>query len=146
MPIGEDALAGYSYAIEIDGQVIAQFSEVSGIKAEVQAIEYRYNKPGGLPVLKWLPGAQKFGDIQLKRGTTQSTDMWKWFQQVQKGDIDTARKHGSIVLYDYKRGEIARFNFQNGWPSAIEVSNLKAGGNDINMESVTIKHEGIGPA
>jgi phage tail-like protein len=147
MAIGEgDALSGYAYSIEIDGTLVAQFKEVSGISAEIQAIEHRENKKGGLPVLKWLPGAKKYGDITLKRGTTNSKDLWMWLKKVQDGDIDGARKNGSIVLYDYKHGEVARFNFLNAWPSKVELGALNAGGNDVNMESVTIKHEGIAPA
>ena len=56
MPIGEDALAGYSFSIEIDSVSIAQFKEVSGISAEIQTIEYRANTLKGMPVLKKLPG------------------------------------------------------------------------------------------
>ena len=68
MPIGEDALAGYSFSVEIDGVTIAQFKEVSGLSAEIQTIEHRENTLKGLPVLKKLPGAQKWGDLTLKRG------------------------------------------------------------------------------
>jgi phage tail-like protein len=143
MPIGEDALAGYSFQIEITGVVIAQFKEVSGLSAEIQVIEHRENKPKGIPVIKKLPGAKKWGDIVLKRGKTNSKDLWTWIKQVQDGDIDGARKHGSIVLYDYKRGEVALYNFINGWPSKVSIGSLQAAGNDILLEECTIAHEGL---
>ena len=146
MPIGEDALAGYSFSIEIDGVSIAQFKEVSGISAEVQTIEYRANTAKGLPVLKKLPGVKKFDDITLKQGKTNGTDLWKWIKQVQDGDIDGARKTGSLVLYDYKRGEIGRFNIQNMWPSKVNLGAMQAGGNDVLVEECKITHEGCAPA
>ncbi len=146
MPIGEDALAGYSFSVEIDGVMVAQFKEVSGLSAEIQTIEHRENTLKGLPVLKKLPGAQKWGDLTLKRGRTDSTALWDWIKQVQTGDIDGARKNGSVVLYDYKHGEVSRFNFQNGWPSKVSLGSLQAGGNDVLVEECTITHEGVAPA
>jgi phage tail-like protein len=143
MPIGEDALAGYHFSIEIDGVTIAQFREVSGLSAEIQTIEHRENKPGGLPVLKKLPGAQKFGDITLKRGRTDSNDLWTWLKTVQQGDIDGARKNGSVVLFDYANGEKGRFNFINGWPSKVSLGSMTAGGSDVLVEECTITHEGL---
>ena len=56
MPIGEDALGNYAWQIEIDGQTLAQFKEVSGISTEIQVIEQKENKPGGIGTLRKLPG------------------------------------------------------------------------------------------
>jgi phage tail-like protein len=146
MPIGEDALAGYHFSIEIDGVTIAQFREVSGLNAEITTIEHRENNPKGLPVLKKLPGAKKYGDITLKRGRTDSNDLWKWLKTVQDGKIDDARKNGSVVLYDYAGAEKSRFNFLKAWPSKVSLASLQAGGNDVLVEECTITHEGIAPA
>ena len=146
MPIGEDALAGYTFHIEVDKTDIAQFKEVSGLSAEVSVIEHRENTKGGKPVLKKEPGNMKFGDITLKRGRTNSKAIWDWFKKVQDGDIDGARVNGSVVLFDYKRGEVSRFNFTNGWPSKVSLGTLQATGNDVLLEECTIVHEGIAPA
>jgi phage tail-like protein len=146
MPIGDDSLAGYHFSIEIDSVTIAQFREVSGLNAEISTIEQRQNNAKGLPLMKKLPGAQKFGDITLKRGRTDSNDLWTWLKSVQDGKIDDARKSGSIVLYDYSGEEKSRFNFLNAWPSKVSLASMQAGGNDILLEECTITHEGISPA
>jgi phage tail-like protein len=146
MPIGDDSLAGYHFSIEIDSVTIAQFREVSGLNAEVSTIEQRQNNAKGLPLMKKLPGAQKFGDITLKRGRTDSNDLWTWLKSVQDGKIDEARKSGSIVLYDYSGEEKSRFNFLNAWPSKVSLASMQAGGNDVLLEECTITHEGISPA
>jgi phage tail-like protein len=143
MPIGEDAIAGYTFKIEIDGQVIAQFKEVSGLSSEVSVIEHRENNMTGVGILKKLPGPTKFGDITLKRGKTDNKTIWEWHKLVTDGKIDEARKNGSIVLYDYSNGEIARYNFVNAWPSKASIGSLQAGGNDVLMEEVTLVHEGV---
>jgi phage tail-like protein len=146
LPSPEDALAGYSFSVEIDGVTIAQFKEVSGINAEIQTIEHRENKVGGLPVMKKLPGARKWGDLTLKRGRTDNKALWDWIKSVQDGNMAAARKNGSIVLMDYQHGETSRFSFVNGWPSKVSIGSLNAGGNDILLEEVTIVHEGLSPA
>ena len=146
MPIGQDALSGYNFSIEIDSVTIAQFREVSGLSAEITTIEHRENNPKGLPVLKKLPGSRKYGDITLKRGRTDSKDLWTWIKKVQDGKIDDARKNGSIVLYDYAGSEKSRFNFLNAWPSKVSLGSMQAGGSDVLLEECTITHEGIAPA
>jgi phage tail-like protein len=141
--IGEDALGNYAWQIEIDQVVIAQFKEVSGLSTEVQVIEHKENKPGGIPVIKKLPGARKWGDITLKRGKTDDAGWWKWIKEVQEGKIDGARRNASVVLYDYERGEKARWNITNAWPSKVSIGSLQAGGSEVALEECTLVHEGL---
>jgi len=141
-----DVLAGYHFSVQIEGVEIAQFKELTGLSAEVQVIEHRENKVGGLPVLKKLPANIKYGDITLKHGKTDSKAVWDWHKQVQQGDIAGARKNGSVVLYDYQHGEVARFNFTNMWPSKVSLGSMTASGNDVLLEECVITHEGVAPA
>lgn len=138
-----DAVAGHAWQIEIDGVPIAQFKELSGVSSEVSVIEHRENRSGGMPVLKKLPGQVSSGDITLKKGKTSDKSLWDWHKQVQAGDMTTARKNGSVVLYDYQHGEVARYNFLNGWPSRVSIGALQAGASDILLEECTIVHEGL---
>ncbi len=57
--------------------------------------------------------------------------------------VNTARKNGSIVLYNQENTEIARWNFENGWPTKITGPQLNANNNDIALEEITIAHEGL---
>jgi phage tail-like protein len=143
MAIGEDAIGNYAFQIEIDGVTIAQFREVSGLSTEIQPIEHKENKVGGLPVIKKLPGVMKWGDLVLKRGKTDDAAFWKWIQEVQDGKIDSARRNGSVVLFDYEHGEKVRFNFTNAWPSKVSIGSLQAGGSEVAIEECTIVHEGL---
>ena len=54
-----------------------------------------------------------------------------------------ARRHGSVIMYDRNYEEVARWNFENGWPSKITGPALNAGSNDIGVEEITIAHEGL---
>lgn len=143
MPIGEDPQAVYAFSVEVDGLTLAQFQGAEGLNIEVSVIEHKENKVGGLPVMKKLPGHVKYGDIVLKRGRINDNELWDWIKQVQDGDVDGARKNGSVVLMDYTRGEIGRFNFENGWPSKVEVGGADASSDEVLMETITITHEGL---
>jgi phage tail-like protein len=66
---------------------------------------------------------------------------WSWIKTVQEGQIDQARKDGSIVLFDLAHGEVSRFNFFGGWPSRVEVGKLAAGADQVLLESVVIAIE-----
>ena len=146
MPIGEDAIAGLTFKIEIDGQVIAQFKEVSGMESSREVIEHRENNLAGKEVIKKLPGKKSWGDIVLKRGVTDNTVVWDWHKLVMDGKIDEARKNGSIVLYDYAGGETGRWNITNCWPNKVSVTGLQAGSSDVLVEEMTLAHEGLEPA
>jgi len=138
-----DALAGYHFAIEIDGVTIAQFQEVGGITSELDVIELKQNTSDGKFVIHKLPGNRKPPTITLKRGTDSSMDIWQWHQQIYEGNVSSARKNGSIVLYDYGGNEVGRYNFVNAWPSKVSAGSLKAGGNEVLMEEMTMVCEEV---
>jgi phage tail-like protein len=133
-----DPLASYSFGVEITGVTIAQFKECAGLGVSVTVIENRANQVGGQPVLQKMPGSVKYDDIHLSRGKVADPAFWSWIKTVQEGNIDQARKDGSIILFDYAHGEVTRFNFFAGWPSRVEIGKLTAGADTVLLESVVI--------
>lgn len=138
-----DALTSHIYQVEIDGITLGQFQEISGISVERQVIEHRATLPGGKEVIKKIPGPVKYGDITLKRGMTENSDLYDWVTEVVEGKVDAARRNGSIVQYDTQFGEVNRWNFTNGWPSKWEAPSHKANANEVAVESMTITVESI---
>ena len=53
------------------------------------------------------------------------------------------RTTGSVILFDYANGEVARYNFLNAWPSKITMGTLKAGSNEMLMEECSIVCEDL---
>lgn len=143
MPIGEDPVANYAFSVEIDSQTIAQFQSVEGLGISISVIEHKANKTGALPVMKKLPGHVEFEDIVLKRGRINDNNFWDWIKQVQDGDVDGARKNGSITIHDYAHAEVGRFNFEMGWPSEVKMGGFDASADEVLLETVTITHEGL---
>ncbi len=136
-----DAFAARNFAIEVDGVTIAQFTELSGLTSEIEVTELKENGPDGKLIIKKIPSNSKPPTITLKRAKNVSMELSKWHDLARKGKIKEARKNGSIILYDFENGEVARWNFVNAWPSKLSVGSLKAGSNDVVTEEATIVTE-----
>ncbi len=144
MPTGgrSDPLVSYHFNVEIDGITQAQFRECGGLGSESQVVEYKESVKG-VTVIRKQPGAIKWSDITLKRGVSDVMELWNWRKQVEQGKVDESRKNGSIVLYDQADKEVARWNFKDGWPSKLSGPQVKADGNEVAIEELTITHEGM---
>lgn len=134
-----DPYSGFNFLVEIDGVTVAGFSECSGLTTETDPIEYR-NGDEDITVRK-LPGLKKFTNVSLKRGFTDSKELWEWRKKVMDGQ--TERQSGSIVLLNEAREEALRYNFREGWPSKWEGPSLNAKNNEVAIESLEICHEGL---
>ncbi len=136
-----DPYASFNFLLEIDGIAKAGFSEVTGLNAEANVIEYR---EGGdtANTMRKLPGLHKYGNVTLKRGVSQDPELFTWHKTVIDGDIvrDEAM---SIVLLDEKRQEAARWNLLQAWAVKWVGPDLKAGANEIAIESLELAHEGV---
>lgn len=134
-----DPFKNYNFLVEIDGIAQASFSECTGLRVEVDVIEYR--EGGDLSSVRKLPGRSKFGDITLKRGITTSKELQEWLESVLNGV--TNRKNGAIVLLDDERKPIARWNFLNAFPRKWEGPDLNAKASDVAIETLTLCCEGL---
>ena len=138
-----ELLTTFSFHVELDGVDIGRFKEASGVESETEIIEYKEVTKDGKMVIRKVPGAMKWADITLKKSIDMSRDLWEWRLEVEEGDIDAARRDGSIVLYDSTHSEVARWNFMSGWPSKWKGADLNAGEDQIAVEEITITHEGL---
>src|SRR3990170_310721 len=137
-----DPLIGYQYGIELSGAVAGYFTECSGIGSESDVTEHKITVNGKEAIQK-IPGRLKLENVTLKRGITDSMDMWNWRKQIEDGKVDEARKNGSILMYNQHLEEIARWNFENAWPVKISGPSMKSDSSDIGIEELTITHEGM---
>lgn len=132
-----DPYGGYNFLVEIDGITQAGFQEVSGLDSSTDTMDYREgNDPKHV---RKLPGLNKFSAITLKRGITDSDELWKWRATVIDGKV--LRKNGSIVLLDSTGKEKLRWNFFNAWPSKWAGPSLNSTSAAIAVETLEITHE-----
>jgi phage tail-like protein len=136
-----DTSVGHSFGIEIDGVVIKQISEVTGLKFEQDVIELKQNTPDGKYMVKKLPGRFKAGEITLTRGLTQDNSFEKWVKDSRFGKMGAARKGGAVIVYDYEGTALKRYKMTNAWPKSLEISSLKAGDTSIVTEKLVVTYE-----
>jgi phage tail-like protein len=142
MPKRRSPLVGYHFVLEVEGQVIGSFTECSGLGSEHEVTEARDGSDPDQSVIK-LPGRPKWENITLKRGFSKDKSLWDWRKKVIDPDPGGFRQNGSIVLYDRKNKEVARWNFQRAWPVKIAYVPPSADSNEIGVEELTIVHEYI---
>lgn len=135
-----DPYASFNFRLEVDGIIKAGFSEVTGLNAESNVIEYREGNEG--ITARKLPGLIKFGNVTLKRGVTADPELFKLFKNLVDGDIKRDDSM-SIVLLDEKRQEAVRWNLRNAWPAKWTGPDLKANANEMAIETLEIAHEGV---
>jgi len=131
------------FSLEIQGLEHGTFREADGIESSNDVIETREMGLGGKQYVTKLPGNLKWGDITLKRGVTDSMELYKWRQAVIDGNMAEARKSGSIILYNAMNEAIGRYDFVRAWPSKYKGPGVNATNNAIASEEITLAHEGL---
>jgi phage tail-like protein len=137
----QDPLRNVRFRLEIDGLQVAGFSEVAIGATTTEAIDYREgNEP--LRVRK-LPGITKYGNVSLKRGVTDTRELFDWHHQIVQGQINSSRRNVVIVVLGEAGDDRARFVVSNAWPTKYDPSGLNAKGNEVFIECLELANEGI---
>lgn len=132
-------VGSYRFMVELDGMLVAGFSEVSGLESEVELEEVA---EGGLnQYTHRLPGRVKLQPLVLKRGMTTTNELWNWYADVMRGSI--VRKSGSIILYNEKDQEFRRWNFYDAYPTRWSGPGFNASSSDVAVEAIELTHNGF---
>lgn len=142
MPTGTrtDPYRSFNFRVEIAGQVIGGFSEVSGLMADGDPVDYREGTDLPNNVRK-LVGLRKYNNITLKRGYAPNLALWQWYRNIAVGQAD--RRDVTIVLMDEAHRDVLRWEVENAWINKIEGPAFKANANEIAIESCDLVHEGL---
>lgn len=123
------------------GGVRIGFTEVSGLDAETEVIEYREGASLEYSKRK-IPGMQKYPNVTMKRGVFASdNDYFKWWNTVALNTVE--RRSVTISLLNEKHEPVMVWKVKNAWPAKIASTDLKADGNEIAIESVELAHDGL---
>ena len=139
----QDPYLSCLFAVELDQQVVAGFSEVLGLEIETEVESFR---EGGLHVHEQqLTGSTRFPSrLSLKRGMTDSDVLWSWHQEVLRGCI--TRKDVSILLLDGTGDEKWRWSFRGAAPVKWVGPRFRAANSEVAIEALDLVHRGLIPA
>ncbi|MCP5049874.1 MAG: phage tail protein [bacterium] len=136
---GSDPLLNFRFHAEVDGMLLAGFSEVTGLSVEIETEDYQ---EGGVnDFVHKLPKTTKYPNLVLKQGITYSSQMWDWIENVVHGKIET--KNGRILLMDFKGIPMWYWNFENAYPVKWSGTDLKGTANEPFIETLELAHTGI---
>ncbi len=136
-----DPYRNFRFKVEIDGIQTASFAEATIPDTSTDSVDYREGTD--LPFQKKLSGLTKFGNITLKKGLTDSLDLYQWRKSVEDTGAIKARKNISLVLIDEEGNDKARWDIVEAWPTKYSPSGFSAKANEVVIETLEIVHEGI---
>jgi phage tail-like protein len=138
-----------AFSLEVDSVSMALFSEVSGLESATDHTEVTQQMKDGKTYITRVPArhVNKPGTLTLKTKSVGGAEaLWKWRKEVVDGKVDSARRNGSVVIYDSEDKELGRWNFVKGWPSKLSLGALSAGSNDAVDIELSIEYESLAPA
>lgn len=132
---GHPQISAFQFQVDFGGGSVAGFRSISGIGAETAVIEYREGSDK-VPSVRKLSGLTRYSNVTLKRGLTQSLDLWQWF-------LNKDRRNVTILLLDEQFQPQLRVLCRNAWPTRWELSELDASKSELSIETLEIAHEGL---
>ena len=141
----ENPYSAFNYLVSLgtgdEASVVAGFSDVSGLGADISYAEYR-NGNEKFNTVRKVANTFKNDDITLKRGLIGSPDLYQWFKNVREGAYEP--RAVTITLMDEARQPVASFRLKNAQPKKWTGPTLAAkGGGEVAMEELQLVHEGI---
>lgn len=133
-----EPIGNFNFRVEIDGISAGPFSEVSGLEAEIEVIEFQ---DGDSNFLRKRPGRAKYGDITLKKGYVDSNGLRDWFGRVAEGTIE--RRDISITLMTESGEPVRTWNLFGCWPKQWKLGDLNSSDNEVLLEEITLVVEQI---
>ena len=137
----------YNYIVNLNGprnpeQLLGGFSDVSGLTTETHISEYRDGNEPESHVRK-VPGSHKVGDVTLKRGIVDSSDLWDWINQTQTTGV-AAQRDVVIQLRDEAGIPVQQWKLRNVVPMKYTGPTLAGkGGGEVAMEELVLSAEGF---
>jgi phage tail-like protein len=137
-------LPAYNYLVDIGGrpadQPLGGFSDVSGLETDIHISEYRDGNEKE-PHVRKIPGSHKVGDVTLKRGVVDSSDLWAWIMNARTNGVD-AQRDVTITLLDEAGKPIQKWKLRGVVPMKYTGPTLAGkGGGDVAMEELVLSAE-----
>lgn len=139
----QDPLRNFRFFLEFNNVRLAGFAEVAVGDISTDPIEYREGDE--ITTVRKLNGLNKYGNITLKWGITDSMDLADWHQLVVQGatPLDEIRKTVVITVQNEAGEDKAAFEIVKAWPCKYDPSDLNAKGNEVAIDTLELCNEGI---
>ena len=127
------------FAVEVDGTIIATFSECSGLTATMR--NDKWEEGGANHTTLKFPGRTDFGNITLKHGISYSSDLFDRVLKVLRSE--DARKQITVKLVTQDLQEMRSWHFLRAFPVKWTGPTLQTTSNTIAVEAIEFAHDGF---
>ena len=131
------------FRLQIDGLDLVDFSECSGLSAEVGVQDYV--EGGENRFSHRFPTRGSFPNLVLKRGTTANSDLWEWYFEFSRDGRVTPRD-GQVHLLAWEGAAsvpVRVWAFTRGFPVKMTGPDLNAQSPAVAIEALEIVHHGL---
>jgi phage tail-like protein len=134
------------FVFTVDGLTIGTFTEVSGLSVQIDVEELA--EGGQNQFTHKLPGRMKWPNLVLKRGVTNTDNLFEWFQQSSGDGFAGAgnqlkRRRGAVTLMDSTGTVVRTWEFTEAYPVKWNGPKLAASSRDLAVEELEVAHCGF---
>lgn len=137
-------LPKFHFQVEWGGERMG-FTEICGLEAETEVIEYREGSSPKYNRTK-QPGLTKYNNVTLKRGVFKGDfEFFKWWQKTFFFQEVNQQYRRTVVIHllDESHNPVITWALANAWPCRVKWGTLDAQANEVLMEELEITHEGL---
>jgi phage tail-like protein len=154
-PVGQSTPAArpfttfnFAVLIDVDGVAsgstqlcAASFSECDGLEMTMEPKTIREGGRNTGPV--HLAGPVSYGQLTLKRGMTESLDLWKWFDKMVTDGQTGYRTSATVVIRGSNQTDMAVFQLTGCLPVKLKAPALNAKDGLVAIEEMQIAYESL---
>jgi phage tail-like protein len=115
-----------------------EFSECDGLEMTMAPKTIREGGNNGRQI--HLSGPVSYGQLTLKRGMTENTALWRWFERAQR-KLDLRADGKIVMLAPDRRSKQVRFSLTGCLPVKIKAPALSAATGAVAVEEMQIAYE-----
>jgi phage tail-like protein len=140
-PAGDKIAVGARFDLEIEGIQVASFAECSGFGLTVATDKL---EEGGVNhTTRKLPARTDFTNIVLKKGVTESTELFDWVMEAINGRI----KRKTVTLHVLNPGakpeEMTFYEVLRAFPVKWTGPTFQTSANQAAIETLELAHDGF---
>lgn len=141
-----ERITAATFVFEVDGVEIGHFMEVSGLKVEISVESIEEGGENGF--VHRLPGRMSWPNITLKRGVTQTDNLFTWMnkssgEKFTAGGNKLVRSTAAITLIGPSKKRLRAWNFVEAFPVTWQGPDFAADSTSVATEQLEIAHHGF---
>lgn len=135
----------FNFAVEIKVEGVAMqicdaaFAECDGLEMTMDVKTIREGGNNGKQIR--LTGAMNYSSLTLKRGMTETFDLWKWIELVQTNP--ETRADAEVVVFSPDKKVRAKFLLSRCLPVKLKAPPLNASAGGVAIEELQLAYESL---